>query len=217
MITMSHKMKQTDPKRWSQLQNAEKVSLSCTHTDMEGFLAIHNISLAKTTIKFLINQHLRFRLHIDDYRKEIIHLKLEKDKIIASYTNEIRKKMLVIQSLNKRVETMDFAERETSRDASHDLSLTADNNLEADLADDVARKQSELDEQRELESRNGSLNHSVLQRFCSPAVPTKTQSKVNMESRVSVQLTPFHTPSISFLQKEKAKSASKSTSSNSPL
>jgi len=102
MIAMSYKMKEIDARRWKQLQNAEKVSLNCTQEDLDQFITINNTQYARSCVNFLITQHLQFRLHIDDYKKEIKFLREEKDKIVANAANEMRKKMVLIEKLQNQ-------------------------------------------------------------------------------------------------------------------
>jgi len=92
-------MKEMDAKRWKQLEKAETVSLGCTQEDLDKFITINNTPYARSCVNFLITQHLKFRLHIDDYKKEIKFLREERDKIVANAANEMRKKMVLIEKL----------------------------------------------------------------------------------------------------------------------
>eukprot|EP01083_Nonionella_stella_P144390 450746_1 len=197
MISMSHQMKENDNKRWKQLKNAQKVSLQCTETDLDKYLNIANIPYARQCINFLINQHLRFRLIIDDYKKQTKHLKAEINKILSNADNEMRKKMVLIEklqnNLNEERAKHRFEQRkglndEEEEEKQPDNAMHIDNDtdcdddddddldLETDLESDLKRKQNELNQHRKL-----------LNMYCSPHPPATKAATVDSLSSTSTR------------------------------
>ena len=232
------------------------MSLSCTENDLEKFLTVSNIPYARSCINFLVNQHLKFRLIIDDYKKTTNHLKTEQAKIISTADNELRKKMVLIEKLQTQVDEErqkrrfqqiksatdtidedDGSEENEARqsfqpedDVSDDMMHIDNGDTDNDADDDLEYHSQHnsndpvIPLENEYKSKQDELNRSkkLLNMFCSPRphqrsandLSLRNKQNVNvlnavkkntmttpvinrkMNERISVQLTPFHTPNV---------------------